>query len=63
MTLYGGYSEANAAPTPAELSCASPEDSCGLANFLSGDPNLKQIVSRTSKSGCAAPRRAGRGPC
>ncbi|WP_051657393.1 MULTISPECIES: TonB-dependent receptor [Acidiphilium] len=46
-TLYGGYSEANAAPTPAELSCASPLDSCALANFLSGDPNLRQIVART----------------
>jgi outer membrane receptor protein involved in Fe transport len=46
LTLYGAYSQANAAPTPAELSCASPEDSCSLANFMSGDPNLKQIVSR-----------------
>jgi iron complex outermembrane receptor protein len=51
VTLYGGYSESNAAPTPAELSCASPEDSCSLANFLSGDPNLKQIVSRTVEFG------------
>ena len=33
LTLFGSYSEANAAPTPAELSCASPEDfmqSCQL---------------------------------
>jgi outer membrane receptor protein involved in Fe transport len=51
VTLYGGYSQANATPTPAELSCASPEDSCSLANFLSGDPNLKQIVSRTVEFG------------
>jgi iron complex outermembrane receptor protein len=51
MTLYGSYSEANAAPTPAELSCASPEDSCNLANFISGDPDLKQIVSRTFEAG------------
>jgi len=51
VTIYGGFSEANAAPTPAELSCASPEDSCSLANFLSGDPNLKQIVSRTAEFG------------
>jgi outer membrane receptor protein involved in Fe transport len=51
LTLYGGVSEANAAPTPAELSCASPEDSCSLANFLSGDPDLKQIVSRTLEFG------------
>jgi len=51
LTFYGGFSEANAAPTPAELSCASPEDSCSLANFLSGDPDLKQIVSRTAEFG------------
>jgi hypothetical protein len=51
VTIYGGISEANAAPTPAELSCASPEDSCSLANFLSGDPDLKQIVSRTAEFG------------
>ena len=51
LTLFGGYSEENAAPTPAELSCASPEDSCSLANFMSGDPDLKQIVSRNLEAG------------
>jgi iron complex outermembrane receptor protein len=51
LTVFGGFSEANAAPTPAELSCASPEDSCTLANFESGDPNLKQLVSRTYEAG------------
>ncbi len=49
--VYGGYSEENAAPTPAELSCASPEDSCSLANFMSADPDLKQIVTRTWQAG------------
>lgn len=51
MTIYGGVSEENAAPTPAELSCASPLDSCSLANFMSGDPNLKQIVTRSFDAG------------
>ncbi|HEY1858613.1 TonB-dependent receptor [Acidocella sp.] len=51
LTLFGSYSEENATPTPAELSCASPEDSCSLANFLSGDPDLKQIVVRTFEAG------------
>lgn len=51
LVLYGGYSQANAAPTPAELSCASPQDSCSLANFMSGDPNLKQIITRTLQAG------------
>ena len=47
LTAYAGYSEANRAPTPAELSCASPENSCSLANFFVGDPNLKQVIART----------------
>ena len=51
LTLYGSYSEENAAPTPAELSCASPQDSCSLANFMSGDPDLKQIVARNFEAG------------
>ncbi len=51
LTAYGSYSEANRAPTPAELSCAGPQDSCSLANFFTGDPNLKQVVARTEEAG------------
>ncbi len=51
LTAYAGYAEANRAPTPAELSCASPADSCSLANFFVGDPNLKQVISRTIEAG------------
>ena len=47
LSLYAGYSEANRAPTPAELSCAGPADACSLANFFVGDPNLKQVVAHT----------------
>jgi outer membrane receptor protein involved in Fe transport len=50
-TLYGSYSEANAVPTPAELSCASPTASCTLANFIATDPNLKQVVAHTFEAG------------
>jgi outer membrane receptor protein involved in Fe transport len=50
-TVYAGYAEANRAPTPAELSCASPADSCSLANFFVGDPNLKQVTARTVEAG------------
>ncbi|MDE8345539.1 MAG: TonB-dependent receptor [Acidocella sp.] len=57
LTIYGGVSEANAAPTPAELSCASPQDSCSLANFESGDPNLKQIVAHTMEAGLRGGRQ------
>ncbi|MGE4480392.1 TonB-dependent receptor [Acidocella sp.] len=51
LTVYGSWSVQNAAPTPAELSCSSPEDSCAMANFMSGDPPLKQIVSRNFQLG------------
>ena len=51
LTAYAGYAEANRAPTPAELSCASPANSCSLANFFVGDPNLKQVVSHTVEAG------------
>jgi outer membrane receptor protein involved in Fe transport len=51
LTAYAGYSESNRAPTPAELSCNGPNDSCSLANFFSGDPNLKQVVARTEEVG------------
>ncbi len=51
LSAYGGYSEANRAPTPAELGCANPEQPCVLAEFLVSDPNLKQVVSKTSQGG------------
>jgi iron complex outermembrane receptor protein len=51
LTAYVGYADANRAPTPAELSCAGPNDSCSLANFFVGDPDLKQVVSHTVEFG------------
>jgi iron complex outermembrane receptor protein len=51
MTVYAGYSEANRAPTPAELGCADPIRPCLLNNFLASDPPLKQVVSRTVEAG------------
>jgi outer membrane receptor protein involved in Fe transport len=51
LTVYAGYAEANRAPTPAELSCAGPQDSCSLANFFVGDPNLKQVAAHTLEAG------------
>nr|WP_294520297.1 TonB-dependent receptor [uncultured Rhodopila sp.] len=51
LTAYAGYADANRAPTPAELSCAGPADSCSLANFFVGDPNLKQVVAHTIEAG------------
>ena len=51
LTVYGGYAVANRTPTPAELSCAGPTNSCSLANFFVGDPPLNQVVSRTFEAG------------
>jgi outer membrane receptor protein involved in Fe transport len=51
LTAYASYSEANRAPTPAELSCASAASPCSLANFFVGDPDLKQVVAHTVEAG------------
>ena len=54
LSLYASYAEANRAPTSDELSRASAASPCSLANFFSGDPNLKQIVSHTVEAGVRA---------
>ncbi|HEY8006423.1 MAG TPA: TonB-dependent receptor [Methylocella sp.] len=51
VTLYGGYSEANRAPTPLELDCANPDRPCILENSLVSDPPLKQVVAHTFEAG------------
>ena len=51
VTIYGGYSEANRAPTPLELSCADPARPCLIDTFLVGDPPLKQVVAHTYEAG------------
>lgn len=51
ISLYGGYAESNRAPTPAELTCSNPSAPCSLANFFTGDPNLKQPVAHTIEIG------------
>jgi len=51
LSLYGGYSESNRAPTPAELGCAEPENPCLIESFLTDDPPLDQVVGRTAEVG------------
>jgi outer membrane receptor protein involved in Fe transport len=51
VTAYGGYSEANRAPTPLELGCADPVHPCIVASFLVSDPALKQVIARTLEAG------------
>jgi len=55
LTAYGGYAVANRAPTPSELSCAGPENSCSLANFFVGDPELQQVIAHTVEAGVRGP--------
>ncbi|ATE62843.1 TonB-dependent receptor [Thauera sinica] len=51
LTVYGGYSQGNRAPTPIELGCANPEKPCTLPNALASDPFLEQVVARTFELG------------
>lgn len=51
LAVYGGYSESNRAPTPAELGCAEPEAPCLVEGFLTDDPPLDQVVGRTAEVG------------
>lgn len=59
VSLYGGYSEANRAPTAAELSCADPENPCLIESFLTADPPLDQVVSHTFELGLRGEKRVG----
>jgi iron complex outermembrane receptor protein len=51
FTVYGGYSEANRAPTPLESQCSNPAQPCILETALVSDPPLQQVVSHTFEGG------------
>ena len=51
LSVYGGYSEANRAPTPVELACSDPAHPCVITSFLTSDPELKQVVAHTTEAG------------
>jgi len=61
VTLYGGYSEANRAPTPLELGCSDALRPCLIDNALVGDPNLQQVVSHTFEAGLRGRFEVGKG--
>lgn len=62
LQVFASYAETNRAPTPQELSCASPAAPCSLLNFFVGDPNLDQVVAHTVEAGVrGADGDAGRG--
>ncbi|WP_375462551.1 TonB-dependent receptor [uncultured Methylobacterium sp.] len=51
LSLYGGYSESNRAPTPLEIACSNPNRPCLLPNSLVADPKLKQLTGQTYEVG------------
>ena len=51
LTLYADYNQASRAPTVIELGCANPVAPCGLPNVFASDPNLLQVVARTTEVG------------
>ena len=51
LNTYVSYNEGMRAPTPAELTCADPNDPCKLPNAFLADPALKPVVSRTFELG------------
>ncbi|MDG3439405.1 TonB-dependent receptor [Nitrospirillum amazonense] len=51
VSVYGGYSQSNRAPTPLELDCADPLRPCLLENSLVADPPLRQVVADTYEAG------------
>jgi outer membrane receptor protein involved in Fe transport len=60
-SLYLSYAEASRAPTPAELSCASPESPCSLTNLFVADPDLKPALAHTWEAGLRGRRTTGAG--
>lgn len=61
ITLFGGYAEANRAPTAAELACANPDNPCPIESFLTDDPPLKQVVSKSLEIGLRGKMKSGDG--
>src|SRR5262249_29184932 len=56
---YAGYSQSSRAPTPIELTCASPTDPCRLPNAFVADPPLAEVVARTFEAGVRGTIRRG----
>jgi iron complex outermembrane receptor protein len=61
LSAFGGYSEANRAPTPLELDCANPNLPCLLEGALVSDPPLAQVVSHSYQAGLRGETSPGNG--
>jgi iron complex outermembrane receptor protein len=51
LNFYGSYTESTRAPTPVELTCASPVAPCRLPNDFVADPLLHQVVAKHIETG------------
>jgi outer membrane receptor protein involved in Fe transport len=60
LKFYLGYSEANRAPSPVELTCADEDDPCRLPNAFLADPPLEQVVAKTFEAGVRGTLGSGR---
>ncbi|HJR71850.1 MAG TPA: TonB-dependent receptor [Gammaproteobacteria bacterium] len=60
LKFYVGYSEANRAPSPVELTCADEDDPCRLPNAFLADPPLEQVVAKTFEAGVRGAFAEGR---
>ena len=61
VTLYGGYSEANRAPTPLELACSDPLRPCLIDNAWSATPISSRSCRTPSRPACAGISTSARG--
>jgi iron complex outermembrane receptor protein len=61
VTLYGGYSEANRAPTPLELACSDPLRPCLIDNAWSATPISSRSCRTPSRPACAGISTSPRG--
>ncbi|NNL84750.1 MAG: TonB-dependent receptor [Myxococcales bacterium] len=50
-TIFASYRQGWRVPTPAELTCADPEDPCNLPNAFVADPPLDPVVAKTWEAG------------
>ena len=59
VSFFARYSEANRAPTAAELSCADPAEPCRVPNAFVSDPPLMQAVARSAEAGARGRLQGG----
>ncbi len=51
VSLFASYRQGWRVPTPAELTCADPDDPCNLPNAFVADPPLDPVLAKTWEAG------------